>query len=437
MEVNQYLGYFSTVRTVEKGSHGEVFTPIPVIDRMLAMLPTSVWSDPTLRWLDPACGIGNFPLKAVYGGVGYPGLLQGLAKQIPNVKARLRHIWGTMMHCMDINADNIREFRAFLTKMAPGIPTRIQSADFLEEPYVTTTKYDIIMGNPPYNAGGTKRVGEKRLHIRFTELALNLLEAKGYLLFVCPPSYREAGSVMNRLFADRVGHFAQIQIMGSNETHRVFHVQTRVDMFLWSNGVRGSTKIQDELGDAYTIRRLDLDRHIPNFGFTIFAKLRAKPAASLQPFRSAEATTITCEKSGYNPKGRYPTLHLIIEEGKKILSRNKPHSLQTAPKILMNGLGIPYVYYDREGTYGVSQVPIVLLNPTESLYRFMKSPLFQVIVWGLRITGNNNLPYLFEDVPAGYGKGIQWSAREKAILAQFRAPEFEDVELDVGCVGTS
>ncbi len=436
MEVNQYLTHYLAIRTAEKGAHGEVFTPISVIDSMLGMLPKAVWSNPTYRWLDPACGIGNFPLKAVYGGVGYPGLFQGLAKQIPNVSARLRHIWGTMMHCTDINASNIRQFRAFLGRIAPECPTRIRTADFLELAKMAEERYDIIMGNPPYNAGGTKRVGEKRLHIRFTEEALELLNPKGSLLFVCPPNYREAGSAMNRLFAYRNGHFSHIAMMGSNETHRIFHVQARVDMFLWREGLRGSTAILDELGDSYTVRRLDLSRHIPNFGFSIFAKLRAKPAADLRPFRSAEATTITCEKSAFSRQGKYPVVHLIVREGIKMLSRKIPHSLQSVPKILLNGLGIPYVYYDRVGECGVSQVPVVLLDPTEELYRFMKSPLFQVIVWGLRITGNNNLPYLFADVPVGFGKGIVWTKREEAILARFAVPEFEDRVIAVECSGS-
>jgi hypothetical protein len=430
MEVNHYLTHFLAIREAEKGTHGEVFTPIDIIDTMLSMLPSAVWSNPAFRWLDPACGIGNFPLKVVYGGAEYPGLFQGLARQIPDPKARLRHIWGTMLVCTDINASNIRRFRAFVGKVAPGIPTQIHTADFLEA--VFEDGFDIVLGNPPYNAGGTKRVGEKRLHVRFTERALELLRPKGHLLFVCPPNYREAGSVMNRLFATTRGHFVRIVILGPNETHRLFRVQARVDMFLWQSDTAGATAILDELGDSYTVR-LNLDRHVPNFGFSIFAKLRASPAADLRPFRNTEATTITCEKSGFTARGRFPILHLIVGEGRKILRRRKAHSLQNEPKILLNGLGVPYVYYDREGVYGVSQIPVILLNPTEELYRFMKSPIFQVIVWGLRITGNNNLPYLFQDVPSGFGKGIEWTVKERAVLERFRVPEFEDRDIMGTC----
>ncbi|MDR3571239.1 MAG: hypothetical protein P4L81_03500 [Candidatus Pacebacteria bacterium] len=35
------------------------------VDEMLDTLPGKLWSDPKLTLLDPACGIGNFPI-AIY-----------------------------------------------------------------------------------------------------------------------------------------------------------------------------------------------------------------------------------------------------------------------------------------------------------------------------------------------------------------------------------
>ena len=65
------------------------------------------------------------------------------------------------------------------------------------------------------------------------------------------------------------------------------------------------------------------------------------------------------------------------------------------PKLLVNGLGLPYVYYDK-GEYGPSQTPIIVLKPSSKLVDFVKSDFFPFIAWGLRLTGNNNLPYLFD-----------------------------------------
>jgi hypothetical protein len=433
-DINTYLTVGSP-RTAEKGLYGEVFTPVSVVDSMLAMLPAAVWRNPNARWCDPACGIGHFPLKAIFGGPGYPGLLTGLASHFDSRAAAFAHILENMMWCYDINSEHTVMLRGKLRKLGSDLgvaaSSHIVTGDFLA---ANDGPFDVIMGNPPYNSGGIKRVGEKRLHVRFAEAALAQLTVSGHLLFVCPPNYREAGSSMNALFRAQDGGFRSVWMIGPNETHRLFKVQTRVDCFLWSRGFKGETHVVDELSHTCHVR-LDLERHIPNFGFSVFQKLRARDSASINAFRSAEATTISCEKSGFRRDGggRYPTLHLIVEEGRKVLRRNRPHTLQSTPKIILNGLGIPYVFYDKAGKYGVTQTPVVILDPPAQLVAFIKSPLFYFIVWGLRITGNNNLPYLFQDVPAGYGEGIKFTAEERELIATFRVPDFADRDNYIVC----
>jgi type I restriction-modification system DNA methylase subunit len=45
-----------------KVNHGEVFTPFHIIEEMLDLLDEKDWSNPNLKWLDPANGIGNFTI---------------------------------------------------------------------------------------------------------------------------------------------------------------------------------------------------------------------------------------------------------------------------------------------------------------------------------------------------------------------------------------
>ncbi len=338
-DVDSYLTTHQKQRILEKGVFGEVFTPISVIDTMLAMLPERVWSDAGGKWCDPACGLGHFPLKVIFGGKGYSGLFTGLRSQFASDAACMTHIIQDMLFCYDINPENAEATRRVLASLCDDVKPQVKAADFLT---CDDDRFSVIVGNPPYNSGGLKRSGEKRLHVRFTEHALGMLNNGGMLLFVCPPNYREAGSTMNRLFYGRSGHFSSIRIYGPDETHRLFKVQTRVDAFLWSVGSSGKTHIVDQFGTAYTTK-LDLDRHIPNFGFSLFEKLRSAGSADIKAFRSAEATTISCEKSGFSRdgSGKYPTLHLIVEGGRKVLYRNRAHSLQGVPKIVLNGLGLP------------------------------------------------------------------------------------------------
>ena len=72
--------------TGEKDKLGEVFTPQKLIEEMMDKLPPRVWKDPNLKWLDPANGIGNFPM------VVYTRLMEGLKETISDKSRRSNHI---------------------------------------------------------------------------------------------------------------------------------------------------------------------------------------------------------------------------------------------------------------------------------------------------------------------------------------------------------
>jgi len=44
---------------------GEVFTPLPLVDEILDKLPPEVFTNPTKKFLDPACGDGNFLVRVI------------------------------------------------------------------------------------------------------------------------------------------------------------------------------------------------------------------------------------------------------------------------------------------------------------------------------------------------------------------------------------
>ena len=117
-KIEQYL----SVREDEKNKHGEVFTPTQLIDEILNKLPPSVWSNPDLKWLDPANGIGNFPM------VAYQKLLKGLEQWEPNKNKRSKHIIENMLSMVEINPKNIK-----ISKKIFGSNSNICCADFLKD----------------------------------------------------------------------------------------------------------------------------------------------------------------------------------------------------------------------------------------------------------------------------------------------------------------
>ncbi len=86
-------------------SNNEVFTPPKVANAVLDLLPAEVWTDPTLRWLDPGAKTGVFPREIT------KRLMVGLADAIPDEEARLKHILTEMVFAIAIT-----EMTAMMTR---------------------------------------------------------------------------------------------------------------------------------------------------------------------------------------------------------------------------------------------------------------------------------------------------------------------------------
>ena len=431
-----------SVRSSEKEEFGEVFTPPEMIEPLLNEHSAAIWKSKTTTFLDPCAGRGNFPVYIFYK------LFASLASSIPNEQKRAEHILETMIFMVELNSENAKATKKIFHDICPTAKINLLQDDFLKlsdkdgfHSNGWPTHFTVVIGNPPYNAGGTKREGQKRLHVAFTENGLYCAEEKGYVSYICPPNYRETDTPMNTLFQEANGHFIHIKIYGSKETFALFHIQGRVDAFIYQKGTKGKTHIQDEYDEVANLV-LDLKKHIPNFGATIFEKLykAVERYGHVEGSRTTELSTIKQATFGC---GSNKLLHLITAEGRRIYKTKKKHSLQTTRKLFINGLGLPYVYYDKEGVYGPSQSPIIIQEPSQSTVALMTSSLFQCIAWGLRITGNNNLPYILDAVPllpgsskteASIASLLHLTAKEKTFINdEFPVPISKDADLVEPC----
>ena len=437
--VDELIKQHLPAKSSEKSEFGEVFTPPSMIEKLYTHFPKSVWSNPSYTWLDPAGGIGNFPLVLFFW------LMDGLKHKIANETKRAKHIIENMIYIGEINKRNVDICKKIFKTLCPSATLNMYVGDFLKlntDALQWPSKFNCIIGNPPYNIGGTGLEGSKRTHIVFTKHALQLLETNGYLAFICPPSYREANSPMNTLFKEVGGHFVFIKIYGAPETHKLFHIQGRVDGFVFQKDKLGTTIVDDEYGIISHDEPIDLDNHVPNFGFSIFRKLydKVKQIGHVEAFRNTELSSV--KTNLFNCHGRHKVLHLIVEKGRRVLRSMKKHSLANTPKLFINGLGVPYVYYDAKGEYAPSQSPVIIVRPSKNIVNLLKSDFFAFIAWGLRLTGNNNLPYLFTSVPdiskekneyntmKHIQKGFNLTANEMAFIQQhFHAYTYDNKDI--------
>jgi len=180
----------------EKQENGEVFTPIHIIDEMLDNLNEhykslnngkSIFANGKLRWFDPAVGMGNFMV------VVYLRLMNELADEFEDETERKNHILKNMLYMSEINKKNV-----FICKQVFG-NSNIYEGDTLKldvKEKWDVNKFDVIVGNPPYNKGGIrshtgKQLGEKNETIwtNFIELSFKILKDNGYLVFINPLSW--------------------------------------------------------------------------------------------------------------------------------------------------------------------------------------------------------------------------------------------------------
>ena len=184
LDIEEKIEQYLSVRKEEKNKYGEVFTPTTLINEMLDKLPPSIWSNPDLKWLDPANGIGNFPM------VAYQRLMKGLANWETVVSKRSKHIIENMLYMVEINSKNVN-----ISKKIFGSNANICYVDFLKDcdkwiRQFGINKFDVIIGNPPYNKNGVGKGGNV-LWKEFVFKSFELLNDNGFLCFIHPTGWRK------------------------------------------------------------------------------------------------------------------------------------------------------------------------------------------------------------------------------------------------------
>ena len=159
-----------------KSLFGEVTTDFQTIYQMIHIIPKDYFKNPALRILDPTCGRGYFAM------ILFQTLFKELTQIIPNKKKRKDHIIQNMIYMVEINHEHIPTLRRFF-----GEKANIYNEDFLS---FTSDKFDMIIGNPPYNAKGMKKVPTniyankkydgKTVWSKFVKHSISLLKEDGH-----------------------------------------------------------------------------------------------------------------------------------------------------------------------------------------------------------------------------------------------------------------
>jgi hypothetical protein len=179
-------------KIIEKTKHAEVFTPMEIINEMLDQLPQGIWSNPNLKWLDPANGMGNFPVAV------YLRLMDGLENVMPDQAQRKRHILENMLYMVELNQKNVHVCQQIFD-LNNQYKLNIHQGNFLNFDWKwqhkgLITEYDIVLGNPPYN-DEQKSTGSSPLYNKFIERVIDHCQ---YLLMIVPSKWFTGGKGLDK-----------------------------------------------------------------------------------------------------------------------------------------------------------------------------------------------------------------------------------------------
>jgi len=386
-DVVKIINKFVKDGEVDKKKFGEVMTPIKLVREMLDTLPKEVWSNPDLKWLDPANGAGTFPFVIIYK------LMIGLIEWEPDTEKRYKHIVENMIYTCELQSRNVF---LWLCGVDPKdeYTTNTYWGSFLDEGFDYHMKnvwgldgFDIIVMNPPYQELKKGNKKSQALWDKFVIKTLDDLVEGGYLVAVHPDGWRgitkDYDYVQKLLKSKQITYLEMHNIADGFET---FGANTTYDFYCLHNVPNTMfTKIKCTDGK---IERLDLSKmvFIPNvnieFVFSLLANDGEERVNILHSYSNYETRKEHMSREE-TEEFKYPCAYTVGSKNPNFFYSNKKGKF-FEPKVVW-GNGLTDVIIDETGKYGLTQFTYAIADNVENLKHIqtaLKSEKFKKDVMG-------------------------------------------------------
>ena len=372
---------------IEEILYGEIHTPFHFVETILSIIPETMFSNPELKWLDPACGSGNFMIVLYYK------LLKGLEQSILEIEERKDHIIKNMLFMVEIQEKNV----ALLTFLF-GASANIRCEDFLTYGITYSfmnpiVPFDCILGNPPFNFGNKLKVPSSSNHKTadgttiwpdFVRKSLSLLkEGTGNLCFFIPslwlkPDKKNMYSLILKYKVEWVTCYS------NTETNKIFKGKTQTPccfFLLTKEKTNQSITIYDRDVKKYLSYTIHVgeNKPVPVFGQEVCKKLQQKKYSHINVIKTKSPTCpIQKERS---EEFKYENVKSCVLIGEKKVTpklileySNEKLDFTNTPKLILAHKMYGFPYLDSEGKYGVSRRDnyIIIKETIDELIKLQK-----------------------------------------------------------------
>ena len=254
-------------------------------------------------------------------------------------------------------------------------------------------QFDIIIGNPPYNASGTKASGNTIWQL-FVNNSIKLLKANGYICFVHPNGWRKPNTEKGRFYGlfekmTKENTLLYLEIHDTKDGMKQFNCGTRYDWYILQKkkNENHKTKIVDQNNISYKIN-LNKYKWLANCELDLIDKLIAN--------ENEEKCQILYSRSNYGAdkkwiskietkEFKYPVVHSTPKDKPRFVWSNRnDNGHYGIKKIIFGDSGINNPIIDIDGKYGMTQHSMALiinnLEEGEKLSNILCSLVFEKIL---------------------------------------------------------
>lgn len=226
-----YINSNLLINQKRKKDLGEVMTPEELIEQMLDTLPSHVWTNSSLKWLEPTCGSGHFMIC----------IFKRLVKHFD-----ANHIIQNMLYMIDISQENVEKCKSVF-----GLNANVYCSDILA---YCGGSFDIIIGNVPFQQNSLLG-GKSKLYEKITAHCLTMLSENGFMSLIVPDNLFSGG---NKTYKQLIKHKVHsLNLCKSNQAYFP-KIQQFICYFLVQNTMNtGMTAITCNGGDVMNVCLLD------------------------------------------------------------------------------------------------------------------------------------------------------------------------------------